>query len=276
MKNNNGTEFFYQLFSLLVAIIIVHALFVTIIRPEAEVILQMQLAQQVAGSAVTEKRSIYLVLKDYEQETCLILMLWSLMIMAYKAYSAFQEKSMFDQAMLSVQAGASILPEDARNLCRPLQALPADKQQMLAPRALLISLKRFSATGSVSAVAAAIKNICDSESDRLDSELAMVRYISWAIPSIGFIGTVRGIGDALGQAHKAVEGDIVGITNSLGVAFNSTFIALVISIFIMFFAHQLQLMQERLVLRTQDYCDNNLLNHLKAETAFDTENHEQV
>ncbi len=265
MKNNNGTEFFYQLFSLLLAIIIVHALFVTVIRPEAEVLLQMQQAQQIAGSLVTEKRSIYLVLKDYEQETCLILMLWALMIMAYKAYSTFQEKSMFDQAMLSVQAGASILPEDAQNLCQPLQALPADKQQMLAPRTLLISLKRFAATGSVSAVAAAIKNICDSESDRLDSELAMVRYISWAIPSIGFIGTVRGIGDALGQAHKAVEGDIVGITNSLGVAFNSTFIALVISIFIMFFSHQLQLMQERLVQRTQDYCDNNLLNHLSAE-----------
>ena len=48
----------------------------------------------------------------------------------------------------------------------------------------------------------------------------MIRYIVWAIPSIGFIGTVRGIGQALGQAHRAVEGDIVGVTASLGVAFS--------------------------------------------------------
>ena len=75
----------------------------------------------------------------------------------------------------------------------------------------------------------------------------MIRYIAWAIPSIGFIGTVRGISDALGQAYKAVEGDIAGVTASLGVAFNSTFIALVISIVLMFFMHQLQLLQERLV-----------------------------
>ena len=61
----------------------------------------------------------------------------------------------------------------------------------------------------------------------------MVRYITWAIPSIGFIGTVRGIGDALGQAYKAVEGDISGVTVSLGVAFNSTFVALVLSIIMM-------------------------------------------
>ena len=58
----------------------------------------------------------------------------------------------------------------------------------------------------------------------------MVRYITWAIPSIGFIGTVRGISLALGQAHEAVQGDILGVTLSLGVAFNSTFVALIISL----------------------------------------------
>ena len=90
----------------------------------------------------------------------------------------------------------------------------------------------------------------------------MVRYIAWAIPSIGFIGTVRGIGEALSQAHKAVAGDIVGVTASLGVAFNSTFIALVISIIVVFLLHQLQLLQERLVLDSHSYCDQNLLRHL--------------
>ena len=108
-----------------------------------------------------------------------------------------------------------------------------------------------------------VKAVCDSESDRLDSELSMIRYIAWAIPSIGFIGTVRGIGDALGQAYKAVEGDIAGVTTSLGVAFNSTFIALVISILLMFLMHQLQLIQERLVLDTKDYCDQRLIRHLQ-------------
>ena len=76
------------------------------------------------------------------------------------------------------------------------------------------------------------------------------------------IMTVRGIGDALGQAYKAVEGDISGVTVSLGVAFNSTFVALVLSIVIMFALHQLQLSQERLVLNTQRYIDRHLLRHL--------------
>ena len=91
----------------------------------------------------------------------------------------------------------------------------------------------------------------------------MVRYIAWAIPSIGFIGTVRGIGEALGQAHQALEGDIAGVTRSLGVAFNSTFIALLISIVLMFLLHQLQLHQERLVLETETYLDEHLIRHLQ-------------
>ena len=91
----------------------------------------------------------------------------------------------------------------------------------------------------------------------------MIRYIIWAIPSIGFIGTVRGIGEALSQAHIAVEGDIAGMTASLGVAFNSTYVALVVSIFLMFFLHQLQLTQDRLVLDSHEYCDKNFVANLR-------------
>ena len=64
--------------------------------------------------------------------------------------------------------------------------------------------------------------------------------------------------------HKAVEGDISGVTVSLGVAFNSTFVALVLSIIIMFCLHQLQLSQERLVLDCQRYADKRLLRFLVA------------
>jgi biopolymer transport protein ExbB/TolQ len=133
----------------------------------------------------------------------------------------------------------------------------------LLPRVLLTALDRFRSTRSIQDVSTTIRTVCEAEGEKLDSELSMVRYIAWAIPSIGFIGTVRGIGDALAQAHRAVEGDIAGVTESLGVAFNSTFIALLLSIVLMFLLYQLQLLQERLVLDTQNYCDQRLMRHLR-------------
>ncbi len=263
MKHNPLSDFLYQLFALIVALIIVHAVYVTVIRPNADVILQEQRARQNAGEVYEVNRSLYIVIKDFEQEACFILALWAVAIIGLKAKMVLDEWRLLAKSLLVVAPGTSILPEDAREYSRPLQALPADEQEYLLPRALLSGLQRFGSTRNIQDVSSAIREICGTESDRLDSELSMTRYIIWAIPSIGFIGTVRGIGEALGQAHRAVQGDIVGVTVSLGVAFNSTFIALIISILIMFLMHQLQLAQERLVLDTQNYCDVTLLRHLQ-------------
>jgi biopolymer transport protein ExbB/TolQ len=202
------------------------------------------------------------VIRDFEQETCFVLLIWALAIMGYKGRRIMEEQTLLEQRLIDVPDGTSLLPEDAREYSRPLEALDEHTQDFLLPRTLLSALQRFATTASIPAVSNTIKEQCDSESDRLDSELSMVRYIAWAIPSIGFIGTVRGIGDALGQAYEAVEGDISGVTASLGVAFNSTFVALVLSIIIMFCLHQLQLSQERLVLGSQRYCDKRLMRHL--------------
>jgi biopolymer transport protein ExbB/TolQ len=90
----------------------------------------------------------------------------------------------------------------------------------------------------------------------------MVRYVAWAIPAIGFIGTVRGIGEALQQAHKAVEGDVSGVVAGLGIAFNSTLVALALSIVIMFMLHQIQLRQERAVLDTEQYLDQHVIRQM--------------
>ena len=263
MKHNPVTDFVYQLFALILSIIIVHTVYVTLVRPNADALLQQQQERTAAGESAEVPRSIYIVLKDFEQESCFILAFWMIAIIVLKAKVAFHERNLLDQSILEVTPGTSILPEDVRQFVRPLQALPADEQEYLLPRALLTALQRFGSTRNIQDVSDAVKEVCETESNRLDSELSMVRYIIWAIPSIGFIGTVRGIGDALGQAHRAVQGDIAGVTASLGVAFNSTFIALVISIVIMFLVHQLQLLQERLVLDTQNYCDVHLLRHMQ-------------
>ncbi len=264
MKPKLSSEFIYQLFALLIAIIVVHAAYVGVIRPVADAELRQQAELQAAGEDFVPDRSLFVVMRDFEQEACFILLLWALAIMGYKGRETMREQQLLERRLLDIPDGTTVLPQDAREYSRGLEALTPIEQNRLLPRTLLSGLQRFATTGSIQAVSDTVRENCEVESDRLDSELSMVRYIAWAIPSIGFIGTVRGIGDALGQAYKAVEGDISGVTASLGVAFNSTFVALVLSIIIMFCLHQLQLAQERLVLDCQRYADTRLLRHLVA------------
>lgn len=264
-KKNIPFEFVYQLFALIIAIIVVHTFYVSVVRPNAtETIAEQNLRVQEDENYVRE-RSVWVLVKDFEQEACFILMFWALAIMGYKTVTVMRERQLLDRDLVPVAEGMRILPEDTREFARQIQALPQDRQRLLLPRAILNALQRFNSTRNVQDVASTTHTVCESEAERLDSELAMIRYIAWAIPSIGFIGTVRGIGEALAQADRAVEGDIAGVTQSLGVAFNSTFIALLISIFLMFLVHQLQAYQERLVFESEHYVDQKLIRHMKAD-----------
>jgi biopolymer transport protein ExbB/TolQ len=73
---------------------------------------------------------------------------------------------------------------------------------------------------------------------------------------------VRGIGESLQQAHKAVEGDVSGVVAGLGISFNSTLVALSLSIIVMFLLHQVQLRQERAVLDTEEYLDQHVVRQM--------------
>jgi len=264
MSKQLPIELIYQLFSLIIAVIIVHAVYVGVIRPNASAILEAQAIEMNANPDYVPERSAYVVIRDFEQEACFILALWAMSLMGYKALQTAKERRILQMELIPLNRGTSILPEDTREISRPIQALPEAEQRYLLPRTLLTALHRFRSTRNIQDVSNAVRAVSESESERLDSELSMIRYIAWAIPSIGFLGTVRGIGQALGQAHQAVQGDIAGVTQALGVAFNSTFVALLISIVIMFLLHQVQLAQERLVLDSEEYCDARLIQHLQS------------
>ena len=124
MKRRLPSEFLYQVFALLFAVIVVHAAYVGVIRPSADSQLAIQAAQQAAGEAPTGNRSIAIVIKDYEQEACFILLLWALAIMGLKAARTRSEVQMLDRELIAIPDGTSILPRDAREQSRSLEAYP--------------------------------------------------------------------------------------------------------------------------------------------------------
>ncbi len=265
MRRFFPTELVYQVFSLLLSFIVVHAIYAAVIRPNAAVDMAEQAAKLKLDKDYQPERSYYVVIKDYEQETCFVLLIWALAILAFKGTVVYRQQTQLDMDLVGLPEDAFVTVDSTHQATEMIRRrLPPKTLYYLLPRVLLASIDRFSTTGSVQDASGVVERMCDAEAERTESELSVIRYIAWAIPSVGFIGTVRGIGDALGQAHRAVEGDITGITQSLGVAFNSTFVALVISIVLMFLIHQIQLMQERLVMDTRQYCNDWFIRRLRS------------
>jgi len=262
MTKLRDNEFLFEIFALVVIAIIVQTAYATVVRPRAEALRAYDFKQMQANKDYVPKRSPYVIIKDYEQEVCFILSFWAFAIMGYKAYMLYRGRGLRGMDLLRLPDGMKILPEDSRDYARQVEALPPELRGELLPRALMSGLHRFGATRNIQDVASAIHDVCELEYGRLDTELSMVRYVAWAIPAIGFVGTVRGIGESLQQAHKAVEGDVSGVVAGLGISFNSTLVALSLSILVMFLLHQIQLRQERAVLDTEEFLDQHVVRQM--------------
>jgi biopolymer transport protein ExbB/TolQ len=264
MKKLFPSELIYQLFALLIAFIVVHAIYVAVVRPNADAFMAQEKIQIAQNENYEPQRSAYVVLRDFEQEACFVLLLWAIAILGYKAMASRRQRDQLQLDLVGLPDDQSVTVESAEQTSTLIRKrIPEVAQDYLLSRVMLAAIDRFSATRSVQDTSSVVHEMCDSEAERAESELSIIRYIAWAIPSVGFIGTVRGIGEALAQAHRAVEGDITGVTQSLGVAFNSTFVALVISIVLMFLIHSQQSAQERLVLDVRRYCEDWFVRRLR-------------
>jgi biopolymer transport protein ExbB/TolQ len=255
----------YSISALLLSLIVIHSIWTLIIRPRAEAVLGQRI--EVKNANVTHRvlqlRSVYVILKDHEQELCVTLCMWSLLLLGRQAWLTQKDRKLLDRDYVKIGDAQVVLPEDARVYSRPLEALPREEQDGFLPRLLMVAYNRFGATRSVQDAAEAVRDECEFESASMDTKLSMVRFTAWAIPAVGFVGTVRGIGAALQEAQGAMGGDISGVTMGLGVTFNATLTALVSCIIVMFWMHQLQQYQDRLVLDARTYVDRQLLRKLR-------------
>ena len=110
-KSRLPSEFAFQVLALLAAVIVVHAFYVGLIRPSADAQLAAQAALQASGEAFVPERSLYVVIRDFEQEACFILMIWALAIMSLKAWSTRQETAMLERNLIQVTRAPHCCPK---------------------------------------------------------------------------------------------------------------------------------------------------------------------
>jgi hypothetical protein len=80
-----------------------------------------------------------------------------------------------------------------------------------------------------------LKHLADLDAEQAQASYGLMRLIVWAIPILGFLGTVIGITMAIASLRpSALEESMVEVTAGLGVAFDTTALALALSIILMF------------------------------------------
>ena len=141
-----------------------------------------------------------------------------------------------------------------------LERLPENQQDHYLVRRLREALEYVKRRRTADGLDEQLRYLADLDAVRVHESHALFRVIIWAIPILGFLGTVIGITLAIAKlAPDALENSLQQVTAGLGVAFDTTALALGLSIILMF-AKFLADRAEGRLLATVDRCtDEELL-----------------
>ena len=172
------------------------------------------------------------------------------------------ENKAFKVKLLPTGEKHLILPTEISDIHLKVTNLEKRKKELLLFKMITKACLKFRATKSVPEMIEIISIQTDINKELSESDQSNIRYLTWVIPSIGFVGTVLGISQALMIANS---GDMKLITATLGVAFDTTLVSLLLSIIIMWYYHNLQKELDLLHAKIKDYVIENLINRIEIE-----------
>lgn len=200
-----------------------------------------------------------------EQIACYCCFCWAAFILLSRYLEIRRQRRAFDLDFLPTEVGVCILPEDARLLKRKVEQTAARGGPYILANMLRLALGKYATSRSGRDVSETVRMQADIDLGQLVSSMATVHYLAWAIPAIGFLGTVRGLATSLtlgGETQREIADFIKQATGHLNVAFDCTLVALALSLGVMFLLHSVQRDEESLVIDCQQYCLEHLVTHL--------------
>jgi hypothetical protein len=173
------------------------------------------------------------------------------------------------------QIDRGYLPEDEETVLRPGEDLVPIYQKVrsskyretcFVPRLIERCVLGFNISHSADQTNSLLNSSLELYLHEIDLRYNIVRYVTWLIPSLGFIGTVIGIMLALNYAGDRANVQspdmLYQVTERLGVAFSTTLLALVMASILVFLQNIIQGREETALNRAGQYCLDNLINRL--------------
>ncbi len=205
------------------------------------------------------KERIAKLLLGPEQILCYVCFTWSALLLMHRYQECLRQRQAFGLGLLPTEEGVRILPEDGRPLSRRIDSITRGKPLVLA-KMVQLGLGKFAISRKATDVGEVVRTQSEVEQNRMISSMGILSYLSWAIPAIGFLGTVRGLAGGMSKAGNQRDADFIKqVTDQLGIAFDCTFVALSLSVILMYLIHVVQRAEEMMLIDCQQYCQDHLL-----------------
>lgn len=166
---------------------------------------------------------------------------WAMGIVYLKMQKLRHQREALFLDVLPVELGRAINSENVGNFIDHVYNLPHRLRDSLMVNRIRKGLELFEIKQSTGDVSSMMSSQSDIDSNRVGGSYALLKVFLWAIPILGFIGTVLGLSAAIGSMDLSdakdidkIIGSISKVTGGLGTAFDTTLLGLVLAMILQF------------------------------------------
>ena len=150
-----------------------------------------------------------------------------------------------------------------------IYGMPAQVRGSMAVNRIRKALELFEARNSKIEAEAMLDSLSAVDANRSNGSYALVKVFLWAIPVLGFIGTMQGFGimhsslDFDPTDPAAIKAAFSNLTGGLSLCFDPTLLGVVLSMFLSFLLALIQKRDEKALAMIDSICSEKLLPKLK-------------
>lgn len=168
----------------------------------------------------------------------------------------------------------SLTRETAEDALRRLRGLVDNAGRFVLFNRIERALQNLRNVGNLSDVSEMLRAQAENDESATESSYGLLEGIVWSIPILGFIGTVTGLSGAVGRFGTVLGADadlgalregLAPVTDNLGVAFDTTFLALVLALGVQMAMSLLKKKEYSFLDACRDYAHENVISRLRLQ-----------
>ena len=206
-----------------------------------------------------------------------IMFFTGLAALVFKWFDSSGQARRMDSRVLTKTPQERQSVEEADGLIEQLDSLPVKRRREYYVQRLRDALGYIQAKGSASGLDDELKYLADQKSAYTYSDYGLVRTITWSIPILGFLGTVIGIAMAMGSLNpEELATSLPIVMSGLMVAFDTTTLALALSIVLVYAHFVVDRNESRLLADVERRVNGDLLSRFRQIDPIEDRNREAL
>jgi biopolymer transport protein ExbB/TolQ len=194
------------------------------------------------------------------EQAVVVLFFCCLAALLAKTLAAFRERYALGQKLVPSYDGKPIPTSDVTKLQQALNLLSNSVRNTAVGRRVANILNFVASRNSAADLDDQMRVLSDNDAIVLDGSYAYMRFMIWAMPILGFLGTVLGITAAIAgiDPEQLEKGGAGAVTDGLTQAFDATALALGLTLVAMFLNSMVEKLEQGVLEHVDAYVDAEL------------------